>query len=38
MNQTNYLPMALTFDQRSWIKVMTPPWVQSNNSVKFMSL
>jgi hypothetical protein len=41
MAQTNYLPVltimyivTLTFDQSPWIKVVTLPWVQCNNSVK----
>jgi hypothetical protein len=29
--------VTLTFDQWPWIKVMTLPWVQCNNSVKYYS-
>jgi hypothetical protein len=30
--------VTLTFDQWPWIKVVTLPWLQSNNSVKYYSI
>jgi hypothetical protein len=37
MWKTTICIVTLTFDQRYWIKVLTLPWVQCNNSVKYYS-